>query len=231
MAALFGRQLVLPIGCSCITQFQLQGSTRLRATSMPGYVFDWAITTPDSTVMVLDRQTAFVERESDLELVGDRVRSRAIPGFYFWHIKHHLQIADGVRISDLSRHPEGVQRLLDQHRHVMGKFGTGIDEVHCVWSNIQPNLAHAVDEVGEPWSQFVLTPERYSRLKASCARLRARRVTTWFICRGEDIDASLTGLDDVVVLDVPRSQTDFTGAAGLFDPVFEKIGISRRGQT
>ena len=226
MAGLFGHQLVLPIGCSCITQFQLQGSTRLAASSMPGYLFDWAICTPESTVEVLDRQTPFVEREGDLELVGDRVRSSAIPGFYFWHIKHYLQIADSVRISDLSLHPEGLRRFLDQHRHVMGKFGHHLDEVHCVWSNIQPNLAHAVQEVGEPWSQFFLTPERYSAIKASCARLRARRVAVWFVCRSEDVDVSLVGHEDVVVLDVPRSKTEFKGSTGLFDPVFERMQIT-----
>jgi hypothetical protein len=226
MAALFGHQLVLPIGCSCITQFQLEGSTRLAASSLPGYVFDWAIATPDSTVAVLDRRTPFVEGESDLELVGDRVRSKAIPGFYFWHIKHHLQLADSERISDLSRHPEGLRRFLDQHRHVMRKFGGEVDDVHCVWSNIQPNLAHALQEVGEPWSQFFLTPERYAAIKASCARLRAHKVAVWFVCRSEDLDGSLAGLEDVVVLDVPRSKTDFKGTPGLFDPVFERMRIS-----
>ena len=227
MAALFGRRLVLPIGCSCITQFQLQGSTRLAASQMPGYVFDWAIATADSTVAVLDRQTPFVERDIDLELVGDRVRSRVIPGFYFWHIKHYLQIADAARISDLSGHPEGLRRFLDQHRHVMSKFGDAVEEVHCVWSNIQPNLQYAVREVGEPWSQFVLTPERYAAIKASCARLRAQKVAVWFVCRGEDVDGSLAGLEDVVVLDEPRSNSEFKGTTGLFDPVFERMGICR----
>ena len=227
MAALFGHRLVLPIGCSCITQFQLQGSTRLLASQMPGYVFDWAVATPDSTVSVLDRQTPFVQEDADVELVNDRVRSRAIPGFYFWHIKHYLQLADAVRISDLSDHSDGMRRFLDQHRHVMSKFAGEIEEVHCVWSNIQPNLQHAAQEVGEPWSNFLLTPQRYADIKASCARLRARRVSVWFICRDEDVESSLTGLEDVVVLDEPRSKTEFRGRAGLFDAVFERMGICR----
>ena len=227
MAALFDDQLVLPIGCSCITQFQLQGSTRLRPSALPGYVFDWAIATPDSTVAILDRQTPFVERESDLELVDDRVRSKAVPGFYFWHIKHYLELADSARISDLSRHPEGLQKFLDQHRYVMGKFGRAAGDVHCVWSNIQPNLQHAAREVGDPWSQFVLTPERYAAIKASCSRLRARTVTVWFVGRAEDVDASLAGLEDVILLDVPRSNTEFKGEPGLFDPLFERMGIGR----
>jgi hypothetical protein len=94
-----------------------------------------------------------------------------------------------------------------------------------VWSNIQPNLQHAVQEVGEPWSQFVLTPERYAAIKASCARLRARKVAVWFVCRGDDMDDRLAGLEDVVVLDEPRSKTEFRGRPGLFDPVFERMGI------
>jgi hypothetical protein len=230
MAALFGHRLVLPIGCSCITQFQLKGSARVAPSALPGYVFDWAIATPDSTVTILDRRAPFAEREGDLELVDDRVRSRTVPGFYFWHIKHHLQLADSVRIADLSQHPEGLRRFLEQHRHVMGKFANEVDQVDCVWSNIQPNLQHAVREVGESWSQFVLTPERYAAIKASCAQLPARKVTAWFVCRGDDVDRSLVGREDVVILDEPRSTTEFKGRPGLFDPVFERIGICGPGR-
>jgi hypothetical protein len=39
------------------------------------------------------------------------------------------------------------------------------------------------------------------------------------------MDDRLAGLEDVVVLDEPRSKTEFRGRPGLFDPVFERMGI------
>jgi hypothetical protein len=227
MAAFFGKKLVLPIGCSCIQQIQLQRSTRLLPLGRSVYFFDWAGVPPDDTVKILNQRRPIVEKDSDLELVHGKVRARAMKGVYFWHIKPFLGVPDTKPIVDLTDHPQGVQRFLDHHRFIMKKLNDEVGEIHCLWTNIQPNLQDDVRRVRGAWADFLLTVDRYASIKDACSRLPAKKITTWFVCRKEDMDASLTGKDDVIVMDVPRSPTDFRGEVGLFDPVFEKMGICR----
>jgi hypothetical protein len=228
MAAFFGNKLVLPIGCSCISQLQLQVSKRLMESRPSAYVFDWAGATVEATVRILHRQTPFVNSAADLELVNDRVRCKSMRGVYFWHMKKYfLQIPESKRISSLADYPEAISKFIVQHHYEMAKFKEKVGEVHCLWSNIQPNLKHASEEVGEPWSGHFLTSERYAAIKEACSRLQAGKIAVWFVCRAEDMDDRLARYDDVVVLKAARSPTDFMGKAGLFDPVFERMGICR----
>lgn len=226
MAAFFGNKLVLPIGCTCISELQLQ--------MMPGgrqapYFFDWAGTTIAATIEILNRSGApFVEQESDLEVFNGRVRAKNIRGVHFWHINWFLGIPDMQRISSLADHATRLQKFIYYHRVVMSRLNIDHDEIHCLWNNIQPNLLHHAEEVGEPRSGYFLTAERYAAIKETCKqRLRARKIAVWFVCHRDELDESLVGNDDVTVLDVPRSPTEFRGAPGLYAPVLEKMGISR----
>jgi hypothetical protein len=221
----FGATRVLPIGCSCIGQFQLQQSTRLLPHRVDAQLFDWAIASPEASAQVMGRPEVFVEGAKDIELVHDRVRSRRVEGFWFWHIKKTFELPEAKPIVRLANHPIGLKNFFAQHRHLLDKLGAPVEDLHCLWTNIQPNLRHAVEAVGEPWSRFVLTPGRYEALLEGCARLPARRMQAWFIGRPEDVDSSLHGRPDVILLDLPRDPLEYKGAPGLFDPVFERMGI------
>jgi hypothetical protein len=229
MAAFFGEKLVLPIGCSCISDVQLQLTPGHRYVP---YFFDWAGCTIDATIEILNRSgVPFIEHEGDLELVNGRVRAKNIPGVHLWHINTFLGLPDMQRISSLADYPEGVQKFIHYHRVMMSRLNSEHEEAHCVWSNVQPNLIHHAEMAGEPRSAYFLTAERYAALKESCKRLRAPKIAVWFVCHPEDVDRSLVGRNDVIVLDVPRSPSEYQGAPGLFDPILEKMGISLAAHT
>jgi hypothetical protein len=225
MAAFFGERLVLPIGCSCVAQFQLQLSPRLRSARLDAQLFDWAITTPDATASLLAQPGPVVEALDELELVHGRVRARRQRGLYFWHIKKTLGLPEATPLTRLDAHRKGMQQFISQHRHLAAKLGAPVEELHCLWSNVQPNLRHAVEAVGEPWSAFELTAARYDAIRAACAQWPARRLHNWFVCRPEDVEPSLHAAPGVVLLDLPRDPLEYQGAPGLFDPVFERMGI------
>ena len=228
MAAFFGNKLVLPIGCSCITDVQLQLTPGHRYVP---YFFDWAGCTIDATIEILNRDGApFIEHAGDLELVNGRVRAKNVPGVHLWHINSFLGLPDLQRISSLADYPAGVEKFIHYHRVMMSRLGSDHDEIHCVWTNVQPNLIHHAEMAGEPRSAYFLTVERYAAIKESCKRLRARKIAVWFVCHKDDVDGSLAGKDDVTVMEVPRSRDEYQGAPGLFAPVLEKMGISRAAQ-
>jgi len=228
MAAFFGNKLVLPIGCSCISDVQLQMTPGARYAP---YFFDWAGCTIDATIEILNRSgIPFVEHEGDLELVNGRVRAKTIRGVHFWHINSFLGLPEMQRISSLAEHAAGLEKFIHYHRVAMSRLNSDHDEIHCLWNNVQPNLIHHAERAGEPRSGYFLTAERYAAIKESCKRLRARKIAVWFVCHREDVDGSLVDNDDVTVLDVPRSPTEYKGAPGLFDTAFEKMGISRAAQ-
>ena len=230
MAAFIGNRLVLPIGCSCIAQFQLQLSPRLESARLDAQLFDWAITKPDATAGLLSRPRPVVEALEDLEVVHGRVRARSEPGLYFWHIKKTLGLPEPRPLTRLADHREGVNQFIAQHRHLVGKLGGAVDELHCLWSNVQPNLRSAIEAVGEPWADFELTVARYHAIREACGAWPASRIHTWFVCRSQDVDPALHDAPGVVLLDLPRDPLEYKGAPGLFDPVFERMGIFDPGQ-
>ena len=228
MAAFFGKKLVLPIGCSCIAQLQLQTSLRLLPSTPATYFFDWVGLSADTTVEILNRQKPFIRSVNDLELAHGRVRARNVR-VHFWHINGFFGLPRSQKIPSLVDYPEGMKKFLDYHLYVMDQFKRQVEELHCLWTNVQPNLRRSAEEIGVPWSDFALTSARYTALKESCARLKARKISVWFIARRDHMDPELAAQRDVTVVDVVESPTDFRGAIGLFDPVFEKMGICRPG--
>ena len=228
MAAFFGNKLVLPIGCSCITDVQLQLTPGHRYVP---YFFDWAGCTIDATIEILQRSGApFIEHESDLEVVNGRVRAKHVAGVHLWHINSFLGLPEMQKVTRLADYPAGVDKFIHYHRTMMSRLTIDHDEIHCVWTNVQPNLIHHAERAGEPRSAYFLTAERYDAIKESCKRLRAKKLAVWFVCHQDDMDGSLAGRDDVTVMDLPRSPTEYQGAPGLFDPILDKMGISRSAQ-
>lgn len=220
MAALFKNKLILPIGCSCINQFQIRLSAKFTGGRDAVYPLDWAITTPDATIDILSHPAPFIHTLTDLEIKHGRVRSVTHPGIYFWHINSDLQ-RDSMYFQNLSELAPGIDFIVEKHHYMMKKLTVKVDEVHCLWSNIQPNLKSAVDGL-EAWDSFHLTTQRYYAIKERCNALPANKISVSFICRADDIDPPLCTKEDVFILECPRSP-DYQGAPGLFDPIFDKI--------
>jgi hypothetical protein len=220
MAGIHRDILVLPVGVSCINQFQMRFSRKFAFRDGSAYPFDWAITTPDTTIEILEERTAFVNGLNDLEIINGRVRSTVHPGIYFWHINWDLGTT-GALFRELADLSPGIDVFIRKHQHMVGKLSMAMDEVHCLWSNIQPNLQSAVETL-EPWENFRLTEQRYAAIKEKCSLLQAKNISVSFVCRAEDADPVLHERPDVFILECPRSE-DFKGKPGLFDPVFDEI--------
>jgi hypothetical protein len=116
----------------------------------------------------------------------------------------------------------GIDGAVQKHRHLMKKLVEPHDEVHCLWSNIQPNIQGAFESVGVSWSDCVLTEQKYDALKGECARMPWKKTFVWFVCRAADIEPTLIGRDDVLVVECPLG-VDSRAPDGLFDPIFRKI--------
>lgn len=224
MGMLYGDTLVLPVGCSCIAQFQLQMATRMPPGQASSQLLDWTIATPRATVHMLRRRAPVVAGADDLFLLPtSRAGVKAVPGLYFWHIRRSLGLPENEPLRDLAGHGEAVARFVEQHAHQVAKLGQHRRRVVCLWTNVQPNLRHAAEINALPWSRFRLTPARYRGIRAACAGLPADEVSTWFVGRPEDVSPALHGREDVVLLDLPRSATDFQGTPDLFEPVFARM--------
>lgn len=173
MAWRVGRKLLLPIGCSCIVQFQLDRSTILAAiagstppftVAKEAWLFDWQITKPDTTVDILSSAARGIGGIEDFDLHECMVRSKRFAGLYFWHICKDLG-KPGLRIDHLDELRPEEDRIIGKYDHLFKKLRTREDEIHCIWSNVQPNLQIAAEMVREPWDDFVLTKERYEPVK------------------------------------------------------------------
>jgi hypothetical protein len=226
MGMLFGDTLVLPIGCSCIAQFQLQLATCLPPGTRSSQLLDWTIATPRATVRMLGRRTPVVSGHDDLFMLPtSRAGVKALPGLYFWHIRRSLGLPETQPLQDLAHHRDAVARFVEQHRHLVRKLGERHRRLVCLWTNVQPNLRRAAQINGLPWSDFVLTPARHRAIRTACASLPADDVITWFVGRAEDVSPALHDREDVVLLDVPRSPTDYRGEPDLFAPAFARMGL------
>ena len=224
MGMLYGDTLLLPVGCSCIAQFQLQMATRMPPGQASSQLLDWTIATPRATVRLLRRRLPVVASADDLFLLPtSRAGVKSVPGLYFWHIRRSLGLPETEPLRDLAHQGEAVARFVEQHRHQVAKLGQRRRRLVCLWSNVQPNLRHAAEINGLPWSHFRLTAARHRGIRAACASLPADEVSTWFVGRPEDVSPALHGRDDVLLLDLPRSATDFQGTPDLFEPLFARI--------
>lgn len=195
-------------------------SLRFRFSHGTAALLDWVIVTPDATISILENLKPFIHSLGDLELVDGRIRARVHPGMYFWHMNTEIS-SPSLTFQSLAELAPAIGTIVQKHHYLIQKMAHLPDKVHCLWSNIQPNLQDAVTGL-ETWENFYLTPARYESIKRACALLPTKKLEISFVCRKEDVDSVLHAKEDVVLLECPRSQ-DYMGMPGLFDPVFEKI--------
>ncbi|PTW59142.1 hypothetical protein C8N35_108179 [Breoghania corrubedonensis] len=207
---------IIPIGCSCINQFQIDfffGKERSR-----GSLFQWSITTPRATVEVLEQARAgtlaplFAARER-FEMEGAHLHNRCFDGFYHWH-------EDGEAI--LGHDAERFARFAEKSLHLMSNTFAATGPVWLLWSNIQPNLRQEIeDNTRLAWADFRLTRARRDAIRTAAHNVFADPRFV-FVGRKEDVDAELWGDEEVVLMDLPRSDK-FRGAKGLYAEVFARI--------
>lgn len=221
MAAIRENTLILPVGCSCINQFQILQTSLLNDWQHTAHFFDWIIASPDDTIKLLNDLKPFLSSIDDFEIVNRKVRSKHYPGIYFWHMAEALGL-NIAYINSLEDIKKDIHFAIEKYNYMLLKMSEIKTDIHCLWTNIQPNLKHDLEWVGEDWNNFYLTQKRYYQIQEKCAKLSPNKVKTWFIVRPEDIDQSLLGKEDVILLNVPLS-SDYKGAIGMYDVVFEKI--------
>jgi hypothetical protein len=210
------RKIIIPIGCSCINQFQID--FYFGNSNLIGSLFDWNVTTPGTTVQVMrciqaGAAHSLFEDRSHYELESGYLKHAFFEGLYFWH-------ENGRDIMD-TKDSENFALFAGKVCHLIDNMTSFRDNVHLIWSNIQPNLRSAVGDVGLRWDAFRLTRQRYADIKLEAGSVFNAPCFT-FISREEDVEGDVAAQDDVIVMDVPRG-TDFKGGKDLYREVFDSI--------
>lgn len=93
--------------------------------------------------------------------------------------------------------------------------------MHLIWSNIQPNLPHAVENL-MPWQHFQLTEQRYQTIKSLACELFGSNTRFTFLSVVQDLEPNLSQKPDVQIFDLPRGNT-YEGPPRLFESLLSKI--------
>ena len=218
----FEQKHIIPIGCSCINQHQIDFYFGRRDPRPPKHssIFDWNVTTPESTIQFFE----FVQAGSIRSIMSDRknytiekgrLKNTAFECFYFWH-------ENGAEIT--SENEEYFATFSKKVDHVLSNMLSPKEGevVHLLWSNIQPNLKTMISILPLTWDAFRLSNEKYQKIVSAAQRIFGDKVKCTCIARLEDIDETLTDLSNVVVLDLERSGV-FRNDPNLYDAVFDKI--------
>lgn len=221
MATNVDKFIYLPIGCSCINQFQL--NFRFGTSGYTSQLFDWAIATPDSTAKILREKGPFIDTLDNLEFLSPNIPySTRMPGYFFWHLEKTLP-RDALPIRDRAAMAPFFEDFASRHKHQSCKmFNIDAAEVRCIWSNIQPNLKIATESRGLDFAQFHLTNARYQKIKSAVKETRWENTSTWFVVRPSDVDDVLLDMPDVIVINTNRS-SNYKGEIDLFCPVWDRI--------
>lgn len=215
---------VVPVGCSCINQFQIQYF--LKRIGNPGAAmssfFDWNIISPYSTSQIIRALIAGEAKEiiatrRNYRLENGYLRNIAFEAVYFWHYPiTSITEFDGDVFEDFV---SKISYLLDNFMN--NAFG---DRRYHLWTNIQPNLKAAIALVDAKWDLFFLTESNYLEIAESLSSL-FKDSRTMFVVRESDVDKRLIGADDVVILNLERSDDllIYKGPENLYDPIFRKL--------
>ena len=177
MITIEGRHII-PIGCSCISQFQLEKAFP-GATKRGGF-FDWNIATPAASadIMAAYANGTLMARLADHSAYAMLTRQRYMinnhfPGLYFWH--------EAARDILNPATPERFAAFQAKLAHQLETtFRPGQGAVHLIWSNIQPNLKIVTARVTDDWAGFGLTAHAINRLEQAAAALFANP-SLWFV--------------------------------------------------
>ncbi len=214
---------VMTIGCSCINRFQFDFFQRRHPGSEVHFVkslFDWNIVSIVGTTTILQRALDGTLRDALADASLFHVDWEAllfhdeIPGFCVFHEEDIARTFDDPAQKDAL-----TSKLLHLAAPLLNPSYPG--RTHLIWSNIQPNLPSAVENV-IPWETFQLTTERYQTLKALGQALFGEETGFSFHNIREDIAPELIGAKDVRLFDLPRGP-DYEGSFELYDSLLAGI--------
>lgn len=211
-------QKIIPIGCSCISQFQIKKHFA-PAPTQAGF-FDWNIATPAASADVMEAHLdgSLMAQLSDRAAYATLSPRKYLvnshfPGLYFWH-EPSAEILDPD--SDA-----GFQRFCDKLNHLVAQTFQRRAKPHLIWSNIQPNLKIVTARVTDDWAGFCLSTPAYDRLRAVAAQVYDAP-NLHFAVNEDDCAPALLGLSNVYALGLPRCGK-YVGPKGHYAPIFDAI--------
>ncbi|MGR3722531.1 hypothetical protein [Abyssibius alkaniclasticus] len=218
MITIEGRHII-PIGCSCISQFQIQ--KRFADHPPRGGFFDWNIATPAASARVMEAYAdgSLMPLLADFSAYTTLTRqhyliNRHLPGLYFWH--------EPARDILNAETPDAFAAFQSKLTHQLANtFKPGAGAVHLLWSNIQPNLKIVTARVTDDWGGFGLTCQAIDRLEAAAARL-FEAPKLWFVINRDNCETGLAARPNVFDLGLERS-AKYIGPKGHYAPVFRSI--------
>ena len=221
MIAIDGQQII-PIGCSCISQFQIKKHFA-PAPTQAGF-FDWNIATPKASADVMEAyldgglMARLMDRAAYSTLSPRKyLVNNHFPGLYFWH-------ESSTEILDLNSNV-GFQQFCDKLRHLVAQTFQRRARPQLIWSNIQPNLKIVIARVTDDWAGFCLSQPAYERLQNLAAQLYDAP-NLHFAVNAEDCAPALLGRDNVHALGLPRCGK-YVGPKGHYAPIFAAIAASK----
>ena len=214
---------LLTIGSSCINRFQFdffQDRTPDTAHYFVRSLFESNIISLVGTEAILQlalKQELLpaIQDISAYHVAWDAfIFNRHLPDVCFYHETETAQ--------NFAK-PGEKERLVSKLCHQAGPLvqpRTG-GRMHLIWSNIQPNLPHAVENL-MAWQHFQLTEERYQTIKSLACALFGSDTRFTFISVAQDLDPGLAHEPDVQIVDLPRGDT-YEGPPRLFDTLLSEI--------
>jgi hypothetical protein len=222
---------MIPIGCSCINQFQAAAyaDRYLSDAEAKSGVLDWNIVTPDSTVELLTHcasgevKTILRDRRNYVaeDVAGSvKLRNAAFSCMYFWH-EDATRVLHGPE-SSFEEFANKVSRQIDNFL-LPGRMS----RVVLLWSNIQPNLQLATSSLAVKWEAFRLTMRNYECICEAAYACFGQRAEVVAAGRMSDVDEVLWKQPNVFVMELDRS-SNFRGPAEFYTPMLARYLGERR---
>jgi len=213
-----GKTRIMPIGCSCISQFQIQKHF-VPLPTQSGF-FDWNIATPAASAAVMDAYSdgsllpKLVDRAAYFTLSPRKyLMNGHFPGLYFWHEPSEDILDQG--------NPHRFEAFCDKLRHMVAQSFKNTPQPHLIWSNTQPNLQIVTARVSDDWAAFGLSVAGYDRLTEAAAKLFSNP-HIYFAVNEHDCAPALLSRANVYPLGLPRC-AKYVGPKGHYGPIFRAI--------
>lgn len=222
-------ECLLPIGCSCISQFQLEffAAAHPGEFNASGSFFRWNIITPEATARLLselqiNKNFSLFDSRDDVIFDAGVPCSRKIEGIYFWHIHRDVGARSRAELPAILDTDAAIAKLKLKYDHLLSKLRELPRETLFVWSNIQPNLQSTVAALNHlSWNDFILTSERMAAIRQSLRTLGFESTKCVWICRQDDCAVTEPSAE-IRLMELPRSG-EYKGQQGLFDVIYRSL--------
>ncbi|MEB6606134.1 glycosyltransferase family 25 protein [Aeromonas sanarellii] len=226
MSIVYKNTILVPIGCSCITQMQLGGF--FGPKSERSDFFDYLVTSPKGFLEFLnliDNTNHDLFNKENISSVNGRLHLKSNTNMFFWHADRFLR-CNGDEILEVN---DGFSGFENKYNHLLKKFielKTSKSDLHFIWSNVQPDLIKNGVAVNLGEEAFHLSHSLYKHIKEAIFYFFGNRAKVWFVSNHEDIDESLISNEDVCTLNIERGKNYFVDEF-LFSSVLKKIYLKK----